>query len=146
MPARAKSLVQSADMLYRAAAECHRQHIRHARLVERGAVDEEQQSALEIAYLCDDFLGTAMLAYEKAKGHADGHADDEWWHKANMLWHTSREYVRRHANCDGMSKKLGRQSPNRLGELTMSFDLEASALLGLRMAADSYRKARPEAE
>jgi len=146
MPGRAKSLVQSADMLYRAAAECHRQHIRHARLVERGAIDEEQQSALEMAYLCDDFLGTAMVSYEKAKGHSDEHADDEWWHKANMLWHASREYVRRHANCDGMSKKVGRQSPNRLGELTMSFDLEASALLALRMAADSYRKARPEAE
>ena len=32
------------------------------------------------------------------------------------------------------------------GELTLSFDLEASALLNLKMAADSYRAARPEAE
>jgi hypothetical protein len=146
MPARKKSLVQNADMLYRAAAELHRQHIRHARLVERGAAEDEQRAALEMAYLCDDFLGTAITSYETAKGHSDGHADDAWWHRANMLWHSSREYIRRHASCDGMSRKPGRQSPNRLGELTLSFDLEASALLGLKMAADSYRAARPEAE
>jgi hypothetical protein len=45
-----------------------------------------------------------------------------------------------------MAKRLGRQSPNRLAELALAFDLEASALLALRMAADSYRAARPEAE
>lgn len=146
MPVRAKPLMQTADMLYRAASECHRQHTRHAQLVAREAPTEEQTSALEMAFMCDDFLGTAILSYEKAKGHADSHADDAWWHKANMLWHSSREYIRRHANCDGMSKKVGRQSPNRLGELTMSFDLEASALLGLKMSADSYKAVRPEAE
>jgi hypothetical protein len=45
-----------------------------------------------------------------------------------------------------MAKRLGRQSPNRLAELAMEFDLEASALLNLRMAADAYRAVRPEAE
>ena len=89
---------------------------------------------------------SAMTAYENAKGHADGHAGDAWWHKGNMLWHASREYIRRHANCDGRMLKQSKQSPNGLGELTLSFDLEASALLALRMAADSYRAARPDAE
>ncbi|MDO8500566.1 MAG: hypothetical protein Q7S20_01845 [Gemmatimonadaceae bacterium] len=146
MPARVKGLMQQADMLFRAAAECHRQHTRHARLVKLGAPDEEQRTALEMAYLCDDFLGTAMTGYEKAKGHTDGHADDAWWHRANMLWHASREYVRRHANCDGLTHRHGKQSRDRLAELTTGFDLEASALLALRMAADSYGAARPEAE
>jgi hypothetical protein len=45
-----------------------------------------------------------------------------------------------------MAKRLGRQSRNRLAELTLSFDLEASALLNLKMAADAYRTARPEVE
>ena len=146
MPAKTKALVQTADTLYRAATECHRQHTRHANLVERGAPDDEQRSALEMAYLCDDFLGDAILGYEKAKGHAGAAAKEDWWHKANVLWHASREYIRRHDNCDGMARRVGRQSPNRLAELTMSFEIEASALLALRMAADSYRKARPDAE
>ncbi|HEX2723624.1 MAG TPA: hypothetical protein VHM24_11975 [Gemmatimonadaceae bacterium] len=146
MPARARSLALTADALYRAASECHRQHTRHARLVERSAPDEEQRSALEMAYLCDDYLGDAILGYEQAKGHTKVGPDEEWWHKANMLWHASKEYIRRHASCDGMSRRVGRQSRNRLAELAMSFEIEASALLALRMAADSYRKVRPEAE
>jgi hypothetical protein len=145
-PRTGSGLRDKADALYRAASECHRQHTRYSRLVERTAPQEEQTAALEMAYMCDDYLGSAITAYEEAKGHSDAHADDAWWHKANMLWHASREYIRRHANCDGMSKRLNRQSKNRLAELTLSYDLEASALLALRMAADSYRGARPEAE
>jgi hypothetical protein len=146
MPTRTDSLIDKADALFRAASECHRQHTRYAKLVENRAPDEDQREALEMAYICDDSLATAMTAYEKAKGHSDGHSGEQWWHKGNMLWHASREYIRRHANCDGLSKRLARQSPTRLAELTLSFDLEASALLSLRMAADSYRTVRPEVE
>ena len=144
MPKRANALLEQADALYRAASECHRQHTRYSRLVERGASDDEQRSALEMAYLCDDALGSAMLGYEKAA--EKGGADTDWWHKGNRLWHASREYIRRHSSCDGMAQRLGRQSPNRLAELALAFDLEASALLALRMAADSYRAVRPEAD
>ena len=63
-----------------------------------------------------------------------------------MLWHASKEYIRRHASCEGMSKRVSKQSRTRLAELTLSFDLEASALLALRMAADAYRTTRPELE
>lgn len=146
MASRPDPSLLKADMLYRAATECHRQHCRYSRLVERSAPDEEQRSALEMAYLCDDHLGTAITGYEKATSKPGTHADDAWWHKGNMLWHASREYIRRHANSDGMARRPGEQSPNRFGALTMEFDLEASALLGLRMAADSYRAVRPEAE
>jgi hypothetical protein len=146
MTSRAEASLQQADMLYRAACECHRQHTRYARLVERGALDEEQRSALEMAYMCDDVLGTAITGYEKATAKSGANADEPWWHKGNMLWHASREYIRRHANCDGKAKRLGKGSPNRLGELAMEFDLDASALLNLRMAADAYRAVRPEAE
>jgi hypothetical protein len=146
MTERTDNLIVKADALYRAAAECHRQHTRYASLVKDDADSEEQRSALEMAYICDDSLATAMTSYEKAKGHSDGHVGEPWWHKGNMLWHASREYIRRHASCDGMAQRVGRQSRNRLAELTLSFDLEASALLALKMAADSYRAARPEVE
>ena len=142
---RAGKLIDQADVLYRAASECHRQHSRYAKLVDRGAGDEEQKSALEMAYLCDDALGQAIVDYEKAAARG-ANGDDAWWHKGNLLWHASREYIRRHAGSDGMATRLGRQSPNRFGELTLAFDLEASALLALRMAADAYRAVRPEAE
>jgi hypothetical protein len=146
MQTRSDTLVDKADALYRAASECHRQHTRYSSLVENRATQEEQREALEMAYICDDSLATAMTAYENAKGHSDGHAGEQWWHRGNMLWHASREYIRRHANCDGLARRLSRQSPTRLAELALSFDLEASALLSLRMAADAYRTARPEVE
>jgi hypothetical protein len=146
MPSRTDSLKEKADALYRAAYECHRNHSRYGSLVDKDASEEDQKTALEMAFISDDILATAMTAYESAKEHSDPHAGEEWWHKGNMLWHASKEYIRRHANCEGMSKRLGRQSRTRLAELTLSFDLEASALLALRMAADSYRNARPELE
>lgn len=145
MPSRINGLLEQADALYRAASECHRQHTRYAKLIERGASEDEQRSALEMAYLCDDALGSALIGYEKAAEKA-GALTDDWWHRSNKLWHASQQYIKRHSSCDGMAKRLGRQSPNRLAELTLAFDLEASALLGLRMAADSYRTIRPEAE
>ena len=145
MPTKGDALRDQADVLYRAASECHRQHTRYSKLVDRGASEEEQKSALEMAFLCDDALGSAIVAYEKAASRG-GNSHDAWWHKGNMLWHASREYIRRHSSCNGMAKRLGRQSPNRLAELALAFDLESSALLALRMAADSYRNVRPEAE
>lgn len=145
MPTRPGGLLDKADALCRAATECHRNHTRHAKLVENDAPPDEQAVALEDAFISDDALATAMSGYETAKGHTDTHADDAWWHKGNMLWHATREYIRRHASCDGMSKRL-RQSPNRLAQLTLSYDLEASALLALKMAADAYRAVRPEVE
>jgi len=145
MPSRASGMLEHADILYRAAVECHRQHSRYARLVDRGATEDEQRSALEMAYLCDDLLGSAITGYERAASRAGAHADDAWWHKGNMLWHASREYIRRHESCDGLTKMAGGQSRNRLARLTIMFDLEASALLALKMAADSYRAVRPEA-
>jgi hypothetical protein len=146
MPSRVFVLRDKADALYHAASECHRRHSKYGSLVDNDADDDEQKAALEMAFISDDSLATAMTAYEGAKEQADSHVGEPWWHKANMLWHASKEYIRRHASCEGMSKRVGRQSRTRLAELTLSFDLEASALLALRMAADAYRTARPDLE
>lgn len=145
MSNRANGLGEQADILFRSAAECCRQHRRYAGLVERGAPDSEQSAAFKAACLCDGTLSQAVSDYGKAKGHGDAHADDAWWHKGNMLWHASREYIRHHAACDRVAGGSADHSPDDLGEMTMEFDLEASALLALRMAVDGYRAVRPEA-
>src|SRR4029079_3413203 len=129
MPARTAALRDKADELYRAAKECHRQHTRHARLAEKEASEEEQARALEAAYICDDDLASAMTAYESAKGHAESHGDAACGHKGNMLCHASRAFIRRHANCEGMAKRLGRQSPKRLAPRNMSVESPAARAL-----------------
>lgn len=145
MSPRTNAVVEQADVLYRAAAECCRQHQKYARLVGKGVQQQEQKSALEMAYMYDDLLGTAMQGYEKITCNAPARPDDDWWHRSNMLWHASREYIRRHANGDSVALGEG-HSRGELAEMTMEFDLEASALLALKMALDSYRAVRPEAE
>ncbi len=145
MSPRANPILECADALYRAASECCRHHQRYSRLVDKGVSDQEQRSALEFAFMHDDLLGTAMTGYEKVTNGAAARPGEDWWKKSNMLWHASREYIRRHENCDRVARGKG-HSRDELGEMTMEFDLEASALLALKMAVDSYRVVRPEAE
>jgi hypothetical protein len=134
-----------ADALYRAAVECCRQHDRSAKLFGSSDPELEHKHADALCAMCDGSLAELSAAY--AEGAADFHPDEDeaWWHKANSLWHASREYERRHAGCDAMSKKLAnRHSPDQLASMQMEYELEASALLALRHAAEAYRKTRPE--
>ena len=135
-----------ADALFRTAHECCRQHDRFARVVRLSAVAAEQRAASDLCALCDETLASAVTAYEQctAREHPDGD-DGAWWHKSNSLWHASREYLRRHAGCDRLSRRLAEHSSAKLGELQMEYELEASALLALQQATEAYRKVRPEA-
>lgn len=135
-----------ADRMYRAALECVRQRQRYAKLVDCGVQEEEQRGALQIACICDDVLVSSVQAYEEIAASVSTHREEEWWHKANALWHASREYNRRHEDCDSRSKTFSEHSPARLAELTMEYDLEASALLALHHAVTAYRKVVPDAE
>ncbi|MEP7347962.1 MAG: hypothetical protein ABI877_22025 [Gemmatimonadaceae bacterium] len=136
-----------ADRLYRDAAESVRQRERYARLVDVGAHDAEQTAALQVACLCDEVLLSSVKNYEAAASGATAGTQDEWARKANSLWHASREYQRRHAECDQRSSQFGAtHSASHLGELTMQYDLEASALLALRMSLASYQSCCPDAE
>lgn len=135
-----------ADRLYRAASECIRQRQRYAQLVEVQAQEEEQQGALRICSICDEVLVQSIKSYEEVAGTTKSDRDEEWWHKANSLWHASREYDRRHRDCDENSRRFGSHSAKQLGELAMQYDLEASALLALQHALMAYRKAAPDAE
>lgn len=137
-----------ADRLARAARESCHQHHRCGSYCERDDVDATELAAmLELAALADRQLGEAAEAYAKAgaKLHPDGD-DAAWWHKANSLWHAAREHVRRHSIGDGLARRVASDhSAERLGELHVEFELEASALLSLRQAADEYCTARPSA-
>jgi hypothetical protein len=140
---------QRADALCRCALECCRQHERLARLVELGALQAEQRAAQSIVQLADDALVELAAAYEKAaaKGHPD--RSEPCWGAANALWMASREYARRHRTSERAGRNIGENgdhSSARLGELTLDYDLEASALLLLRQATEAYRKARPQVQ
>lgn len=135
-----------ADALCRAANEACHQHERMARLARNPALQAEHTLATEMCKLCDRALQEMAAAYEQASAKLHPTGDHEaWWHKANALWHASREYLRHHSGCDHMSRHLpDRRTAEELGALHIEYELEASALLAMRQAMDGYRRARPE--
>ena len=140
------SPVQAADALVRAAVEACRQHERVGRLLAKGSADDE---LLEVAELCDAclrHLAKRTTAYESAAAAGKGKTDDALWHAANALWHSSRDYARRHHFCDSLSGKSGKHSSDHFATLHTEYELEASALLALRNVIATYRKLRPEVE
>jgi hypothetical protein len=97
---------------------------------------------------CDRTLAAMAESYAKAGAsmHPDGD-DEAWWHKANALWHASREFARRHLESDRASRRTStKHAPVALAQLNMDYELEASALLALRQSLDAYKKVRPTAE
>lgn len=135
-----------ADAMLRAALECCHQHDRVARIVTKSAVEEEVRSAQTMCEQCDSALRGLVEAYTDtaAAVHPTG-ADSEWWHRANALWLASREYLRRNHCCDAATKEAGKHGPDRLGALHREYELEGSALLALRHAAQAYKQNRPAA-
>jgi len=136
----------AADAMFRAACECCHQHDRASR-VHGKSKDEEEVMAVQISCAhSDDVLGSLAETYEKvaANFHPTGD-DEEWWHRANALWHSSREYIRHIGGCDDSSRQLKTHGPDRLDTLHMEYELEASAMLAVKHAAEAYRQNRPTA-
>jgi hypothetical protein len=137
-----------ADRLARAAREAGRQHLRCSDLCGRADVDvDELKGILELAAVADRLLGEAAEAYAKAGAKLHPEGDDAgWWKPANALWLAAREHVRRHSLGDQLSKRIGSApSRERLQELHVAYELEASAVLSLQQVADAYCRARPSA-
>lgn len=134
----------AADALFRAATECCRQHDRVARIVGTSDLEPELAEVQKLCEQCDESLGALTGVYEEASAsvHPTG-SDERWWRCANTLWLASKEYLSRHRGCDAATRQLKNHGPDRLGELHTEYELEASALLGLRHAADAYRRDRP---
>jgi len=141
-----QSICDKADVLFRSAAECCRQHRRYARLVEMETDESEQLAALRLVAASDEQLAQAAEAYESSCMKMNGERGDDWWHKANNLWHACKEYARRHSFSDRASGQFGAHDANKLNSLEVEYELEASALLALQHAVDAYRKLRPEAD
>jgi hypothetical protein len=136
-----------ADALFRCAVECCRQHERRAKLMERGALGAELRAAQALVEACDDSLAQLAGCYERAAGRAHPPKENGCWRAANGLWMASREYARRQRTSARATKSIcdtGEHS-TRLAELAVDFDLEASALLQLKHATESYKKTRPQA-
>ena len=137
-------LLSLAYALFRVAAECCRQHRRHAALVELDVSEAEEKAAERIVGLTDELLTEAATTYEKGVATA-GVTDEEWRARANALWHAAREYERRHQASEHASKQLQSHDLRKLLSITLEFEIEASSLLQLQHAVDAYRRVRPEA-
>ena len=140
------SICDKADILFRSAAECCRQHRRYARLIEMETDESEQRAALRLVAASDEQLSDAAAAYEASCMKVNGERRDEWWHKANSLWHACREYARRHSLSDRASGEFRAHDVTKLTSLGVEYELEASALLALQHAVDAYKKLRPAAD
>jgi hypothetical protein len=140
------SLTDAADALFRSAIEACRQHERVARCSGRGCTDAELKEMAELCEIGHRHLAARTTAWEAAATVGQGKSDDGFWHAANTLWHASREYARRNHSCDSLSTKIKSRSTDALGELTLEYELEASALLALSHAVAGYRKFRSDAE
>ncbi|MDQ6831029.1 MAG: hypothetical protein M3081_19370 [Gemmatimonadota bacterium] len=145
MVTNAAALCASADALYRAAAESCRQHARYSRLVEHEVCDAEQDAACEMVTVSDSLLQRLLGEYEDGAALRESKTDQAWWHRANMLLHASREYVRHRQRCDDVGKGSSSHSAELLGKMQLEYELAASALMALRQAVESYRESRPEA-
>lgn len=140
------ALLASADALMRAAVEACRQHERVSRLLHKHCADGELSDAVLLCELSSAHLGARMSDYEAAAATGRSACDEALWHVANTLWHASREYHRRRQSGDAASLKLGKHTPDTMGELHLEYEFAASAVLALRQAIAAYRKLRPDAE
>ena len=135
-----------ADLLFRSAAECCRQHRRYSRLIEMETSEIEQRAALRLVAASDETLAEAAAAYEASCMKVNGERADDWWHRANNLWHACREYARRHSLSNRASGEFRAHDAHKLASLGVEYELEASSLLALQHAVEAYRKLRPEAD
>jgi len=135
-----------ADGLFRIATECIRQQDRCAHLGSLSCAQTEKRLSQSAARQSIEALASMLDAYEKSSSTLKVDSTNEaWWRKANAIWMAAREFARRHSGTDAASKNIESSDAGRFGELALDFELEASALLALRQATESYRQVRPEA-
>jgi hypothetical protein len=146
MPTTPSRIPGAADALFRAAVEACRQHRRYAALVDAAIDDSELDTVLPVVALCDRVLLDACNDYERLCQKAGKHADDAWWHRANMLWHAAREHIRHQYVSSELSRPRTKHNAEALSDMIFEHALEASALFAMRRALDDYRTTRPEAD
>jgi len=133
-----------ADALARTATETCRQHERLSRLMALGVSQGELAAALAMVDTIDLALAESVKEFEKSCGSGTISAVAEVRSAANALWLAAREYLRRHSIAEKASHQIAQRDEHTLGDLHFEYELEASALLGLKQAAATYGKQRPE--
>jgi hypothetical protein len=136
------ALIDIAELLQRVALESCGRHHRYSGLVKQGGAENEQKAALSAVRECDEILHEAVDLYELACLEETNHADDAWWHKANMVWRAAKEYLRHNVASRRSTRFDNGHNRDQLRELSIEYELEASALLHLRHATDSYKAVR----
>jgi len=136
------ALIDIAELLQGVALESCGRHHRYSALVKRGAAVSEQKAALAAVRECDEILDEAVDLYQLVCLEETNHADDAWWHKANMVWRAAKEYLRHNVASRRSTRFDNGHSRYHLRELSIEYELEASALLHLRHATDSYKAVR----
>ncbi|HEY0930870.1 MAG TPA: hypothetical protein VGE27_13190 [Gemmatimonas sp.] len=134
----------SSDTLARTAAETCRQHERLSKLMALAVSTNELQAAHAMVDTIDLALAEAVKDFEKKCAKVPVTEAGEVRSAANAMWLSAREYLRRHSIAEKASRLIT-QGDDTLGDLHFEYELEASALLGLKQATSAYQKLRPEA-
>ena len=106
------------------------------------------QSELEAAHAMVDTIDLALAEsvkdFEKTCAKVPVTDQADLRQAANAMWLSAREYLRRHSIAEKASRQIAQRDADTLGDLQMEYELEASALLGLKQATSTYQKLRPE--
>jgi hypothetical protein len=89
-------------------------------------------------------LAECVRDFEKTCAKATISDDAAVRQAANGMWLAAREYLRRHSIAEKASRQLTQHDVEKLGDLQLEYELEASALLGLKHAMSTYQKLRPD--
>ena len=127
--------------MHRCALESCRQHQRLATLIADGARDEEQKGTQRIVAMCDELLREMTDNYAPvAKAAA---ANDDIRRTANALWRASRAFANRFLrDADSSDDPGDEHTAEHFIEMRLVSELDASAILSLRHAADEYNAVR----
>jgi hypothetical protein len=141
----ALSPLSCCDALARTAVETWRQHERLARLMELRVEQQELEAAYAMVDTIDLALAETVKTFERVCATIPVTDQADVRQAANAMWLSAREYLRRHSIAERASRQIAQRDADTLGDLQMEYELEASALLGLKQATATYQKLRPEA-
>ena len=116
---------------------------RYAELVEGDASDAAQKTARAAVRECDEILDEAVDLYEIACLEESGHADDAWWHKANMVWRNARKYLRHQAASKRLLRRGNGHSKNEFMELRIEHELRPQRCSGCGTPSNRTRRRGP---
>jgi predicted ribonuclease YlaK len=132
------------DALARTASETCRQHERLARLNTLSVAKSELGAAHAMVDNIDLALAECVRDVETTCSRVTISEDADIRQAANAMWLAAREYLRRHSIAEKASRQLTQHDAEKLGDLQLEYELEASALLGLKHAMSTYQKLRPD--